>query len=112
MYRNIRPLETEAMENGEAYRIIAAGEDLVLGLAARWESASLHLELEGRVRLLSPRSPVDPPEVRAKVDTLIRLKEQGFGLFHYDDGWVVASKPVSRAEVSAATERAIEVLKA
>ena len=96
-------LASQAREDGEAYLTIVATESARLGIEARWDGR-LSLELEGEVRLLPPGE-VAPASLGPALRRLSGLAVLDYRLYHFGDGWVLATRPVR-------TEEAVEVIEA
>jgi hypothetical protein len=99
MRPEIEALEEEARTTGEAFLTVRASKGLRLGVTARWEDGIITLNLEVQIRLLPSRSGVDVKALRARVEDLAGLEAAGFHLFHFEDGWVLATRSVSHPEL-------------
>lgn len=102
MRPKIAALEEEARAVGEAFLAVRASGSLRIGVAARWADDVLSLDLEVQIRLLPSRPDVDVASLRARADELAALEAAGFGLAHFEDGWVMATRPVLPHEVDEA----------
>ncbi len=103
----IEALADEARRVGEAFLTVRASQDRRLGLAARQENGTISLDLEVQVRVLPSRSDVSIAALKARIDDLSELEAIGFGLFHFEDGWVLATRSISPRELDRAVERVL-----
>lgn len=103
-------LVSSAKETGEAYLVLVSLDGLRLGLEARWDHG-LSLELEGQIRLLPPERRVDLASLGRLLDRLRAIRDLGFYLYHYGDGWVIAIRSISLQEAAPAIEAATDLFR-
>ncbi|MBI0584558.1 MAG: hypothetical protein ISF22_10085 [Methanomassiliicoccus sp.] len=108
---DLADLEERARTSGEAFMTLAASERSRLGVAARCEDGRLSLSVEGQILLLPAGPEVDLDWLGRAGKLLASLRAMGFDLFHYGDGWVVASRPADGEDLSAAAEEAARLLR-
>jgi hypothetical protein len=97
---DIARLMEEAGRAEEAFLPVLDRDGARAGVSARREGGSIVLEMEVQLRILPSRSAVDVPLLRRMVEAAAALREGGFHLHHYEDGWIVATLRIGEGDLA------------
>jgi translation elongation factor EF-1beta len=110
MALDLAALVDGARSTGEAFYPVLSQDGSRVGISARQEGASILLDMEVQLRLVPPNTDVDIDDLSRKLNALTDLAKLGFGLHHFEHGWVVATAGVNANDLAAMMEAAERIV--